>query len=125
MLKILIVGTGGFLGSVLRYLLGGWVHQILESPWFPCGTLAVNLLGCLFIGFLGGISETRNVFSPETRMFLFLGVLGGFTTFSSFGFETFMLARDGETWAMVSNIALQVVFGLGAVWCGNMFSRFL
>jgi len=123
--NIILVGAGGFFGSVFRYVLGGWVYSLIRTPLFPYGTLAVNLLGSFLIGFLGGLSESRQVFSPESRLFLFIGVLGGFTTFSSFGFETFALARDGEMLAAAGNILAQVVFGLGAVWLGNVLSRFL
>lgn len=123
--NIILVGTGGFVGSVARYLMGGWVYRLVKAPLLPYGTLAVNFLGCLVIGFLGGLSESRQVFSAETRLFLFIGVLGGFTTFSTFGFETFSLARDGEFLAASGNVVAQVVFGLGAVWLGNVFSRFV
>jgi CrcB protein len=123
--KLLIIGIGGFIGSVSRYLVGGWVHQLMNNPWFPFGTLAVNIIGCFLIGLLGGLSESRQVFSPETRLFLFIGVLGGFTTFSSFGYETFALARDGELLAAVININLQIFLGLGGVWAGNIAARYL
>ncbi|MBI4687047.1 MAG: fluoride efflux transporter CrcB [Nitrospirae bacterium] len=125
MLKVLIVGAGGFIGSACRYMLSGWVHKILDSASFPYGTLAVNIGGCFFIGFLGGLSDTRQVFAPETRLFLFIGVLGGFTTFSSFGYETFALARDGEIFAALSNIFLQMVLCLSAVYLGNITSKIL
>lgn len=125
MRNILIVGIGGFLGSASRYLVGGWVHRILNNSSFPFGTLTVNICGCFLIGFLGGLSESRQLFAGESRLFLFIGVLGGFTTFSSFGYETFALAQDGETLAALTNVALQVVLGLSAVWLGNVVSRFM
>ena len=93
MKAIFLVGTGGFVGSVLRYFISGWVFRFLDKPWFPVGTLAVNLLGCFMIGFLGGIAEQRRIFNPEFRLFVFIGVLGGFTTFSAFAYETTSLAR--------------------------------
>ena len=96
MIKILIVGIGGFIGSVFRYLLGSWVSRLLSDPEFPYGTFAANILGCLIIGFLGGIFSLRQGFTPETRLFLFVGILGGFTTFSSFGYETFLLLNNGK-----------------------------
>jgi CrcB protein len=125
MLNILIVGIGGFIGSVFRYLLGGWVHQLSSNAWFPLGTLTVNLLGCFLIGFFGGLSESRQALNPEVRLFLLIGVLGGFTTFSSFGYETFTLARDKEFLAAALNACLQLSFGLGGVWLGNITTRFL
>lgn len=123
MASIILVGMGGFLGSVFRYLLSGWVHRIAGDGWFPYGTLAVNVLGCLAIGLLNGIAEERQVFSPETRLFLFIGLLGGFTTFSTFGYETFALARDAQMLAALTNIALQLALGLSAVWLGNALAR--
>lgn len=124
-MNIILVGAGGFLGAVARYALGGWVHRLLDNPWFPYGTLAVNVAGCFLIGLLGGLVETRQVLSAESRMFLFIGVLGGFTTFSTFGYETFSLARDGQFLAATINAILQVVCGLTAVWLGNTLARFL
>ena len=123
MKAILLVGTGGFLGSVLRYLISGWVFRLLDKPWFPAGTLAVNLAGCLAIGFLGGIAEQRRIFEPEIRFFVFVGILGGFTTFSAFAYETASLAHDARLTAALLNITLQVVVGLLAVWLGGLMAR--
>ncbi|MDD5772383.1 MAG: fluoride efflux transporter CrcB [bacterium] len=122
MIKILIVGLGGFIGSVFRYLLGNWVSRLLNNPEFPYGTLTVNILGCLVIGFLGGIVNLRQGFTPETRLFLFVGILGGFTTFSSFGYETFLLLNNGKIFTAGINIVAQVFIGLAAVWIGYRFS---
>jgi len=83
-------------GAILRYLLSGWVQAWAKGAAFPYGTLTVNLLGCLIIGFLAQLVELRNLFSPETRVFVFIGVLGAFTTFSTFGNDTMLLLRDGE-----------------------------
>ena len=120
--NLLLVGAGGFLGSIGRYLVGGWTHRLVGAA-FPYGTLAVNVIGCLLIGFLGGLADTRQLFSAEARLFLFLGVLGGFTTFSSFGYETFAFARSGEFLFAGLNIVLQLVLGLTAVWLGYFVSR--
>ncbi len=90
------VGIGGFIGSLFRFGVSGFVHRLLPFATFPYGTLAVNVSGCLVIGILGGLAESRQVISPELRLFLFLGVLGGFTTFSTFGYETIELLRDAE-----------------------------
>jgi len=124
-LGIMLVGVGGFLGSVLRYLVGGWVHRLLDNPWFPYGTLVVNLVGCLVIGFLGGLADNRQVFSPESRLFVFIGILGGFTTFSSFAYETSAFLNDGQVVAASFNVGLQVLLGLVAVWIGGCLSRLL
>jgi len=124
-IPILLVGTGGFLGSVLRYLLGGWVHRVLNNPWFPYGTPAANILGCLLIGFFGGLAEERQIFNPEARLFFLLGVLGGFTTFSSFAYETSALANDGQFIAASINVGLQILLGLVAVWTGSVLARLI
>jgi CrcB protein len=116
LLNALLVGTGGFVGAVLRYALGGAVHRGLPMATFPYGTLSVNLLGCLLIGALAGLADSRQVFSPELRAFAFMGVLGGFTTYSTFGFETFAMARDGEYLGAACNVGIHVVLGLGLVW---------
>jgi len=123
MIGILLVGVGSFIGGALRYGLSTWVHSVLDNPWFPYGTLAVNASGCLAIGFLAGLAETRMGFTAEARLFLFVGILGGFTTFSSFALETFSLARDTQSVAALVNIGLQVVLGLLAVWVGHVLAH--
>jgi CrcB protein len=123
MIRIVLVGVGSLVGGVLRYGLSTWVHRVLDNPWFPYGTLAVNALGCLVIGFLAGLAETRTAFTSEARLFLFVGLLGGFTTFSSFALETFSLARDTQNVAALMNIGLQLILGLLAVWIGNVLAH--
>ncbi len=123
MQKLLLIGTGGFFGSVLRYLISGWVSTLMNQPVFPYGTLAVNTAGCLLIGFLGGLSETRQLFTPEARIFLFIGLLGGFTTFSTFGYETVTLLRSGQLFSTFLNIGLHLALGLAAVIAGIIVSR--
>jgi CrcB protein len=125
MTKTLLVGFGGFLGSIGRYLAGGAVHRLAEGSVLPYGTLFVNATGCLAIGFLAALSEARGVLSPEARVFLLIGVLGGYTTFSSFGYETFQLLRGGEMLAALANVLVQVVVGLGAVWAGSAAARLI
>ena len=114
--KLFLAGIGGFIGSALRYGLGGYVQQWSKSIEFPYGTLAVNLIGCFAIGFLSQLAETRGVFTAETRTLIFIGVLGGFTTFSAFGNETMNMWRDGESLLAIANVAAHLVFGLGAIW---------
>ena len=125
MAKILLVGAGGFLGSVFRYLLGGLVHRLFPDALFPYGTLAVNISGCLLIGLLAGLTETRQLLTPELRLFVLVGLLGGFTTFSTFGYETFSFARDGQSLSALANVGLQLFFGIGAVWAGSLLSKLL
>ena len=107
------------MGSVLRFGVSGLVQRIDPAGAFPYGTLAVNTIGCLAIGLLGGLAESRQVLGPELRLFLFLGLLGGFTTVSSFGFETLALARDGEHLKAGVNVAATIVLSLTAVWLGH------
>ena len=125
MLPILLVGAGGFLGSILRYVLSGWAHRILDNPWFPYGTLVVNVTGSLAIGFLAGLADSRSLFSSEARLFVFIGLLGGFTTFSSLTIETFSLARSAQLLAAAMNVTLQLFLGLVAVWLGNLLARLM
>jgi CrcB protein len=115
-LQALLVGLGGFVGAVCRYALAGAVHRGLPQTTFPVGTLVVNVLGCLLIGYLAGLADSRQLFAPEFRLFVFIGLLGGFTTFSTFGFETFALARDAGFGQAVVNVGLHVVLGLMMVW---------
>ena len=117
-MNVFYVGAGGALGSVGRYLVSGLVHRWLPFSSFPWGTLTVNVFGCFVIGLLGGLVELRGFFSPDARSFLLIGVLGGFTTFSTFGHETFGFLRDGETLHAFGNIMMQLTLGLLAVWLG-------
>lgn len=119
MINILLVGAGGFIGSVLRYLVSGWVQQASRSVAFPFGTLAVNVIGCFVIGILAQLAESRGVFTSESRLFVFTGLLGGFTTFSSFGNETLNLARDSQLMNAFANVSANLVIGLVAVWLGR------
>jgi CrcB protein len=118
-----LVGTGGFVGAILRYAVSGIVQRMAGSSDFPYGTLAVNVCGCLAIGFLAGVAETRQIIDAEARIFLLIGVLGSFTTFSTFGYETLALLRDGALLRAGMNVTLQVGLGLAAAWSGLVFSR--
>jgi len=120
--NILLVGFGGFIGSVLRYLASGYVQQASKSVDFPYGTLAVNVMGCFAIGFLAQLAESRGVLASQSRLFVFVGILGGFTTFSSFGNETLNLARDSQMMNALANVGMNVVIGLLAVWLGRTVS---
>ena len=119
MLNIFIVGIGGFIGSTLRYLVAGWAQQLSKSLDFPYGTLTVNLIGCFVIGFLGQLAEARGILASEARLLVFIGLLGGFTTFSSFGNDTLNLARSGQMLNALTNVAVNVIFGLLLVWLGR------
>jgi len=123
MRTILIIGLGGFTGSILRYLISGWILRLLDTPLFPYGTLGVNVLGCLAIGLLGGWADNAELFSPAARAFLLIGLLGGFTTFSTFGYETMALLRDKATLAAMLYVGLHLVLGLAAVALGYGLSN--
>lgn len=125
MTNIFLVGLGGFIGSVLRYLAGGYVQTALHRLDFPYGTLTVNLLGCFVIGLLAQLGEQYGMFSNESRSFIFVGLLGGFTTFSSFGNETLNLMRQGHMTAALMNIGANVVLGLGLVWLGRLIGNLI
>lgn len=122
MTNILLVGIGGFIGSVLRYLASGYVQQIMNNNGFPYGTLAVNVIGCFIIGLLSQYGESRGAFSNESQAFIFIGILGGFTTFSSFGNETLNLVRNSQMMNAFANICANVILGLLAVWLGRIVS---
>ena len=118
MQSILLVGFGGFVGSVARYLLGGWLIQHGAQGRFPFSTLAVNLAGCLVAGVLAGLVERHALFIAEVRLLLFTGVLGGFTTFSAFGLDTVFLLRRGEPSLAAIYAGTSVLLGIAAVWLG-------
>ena len=115
---ILLVGLGGFIGSVARYKLGGLVLNLSAQERFPYSTFAVNLLGCLAIGLLAGLTERYELFGSGTRLFLFTGLLGGFTTFSAFGLDALLLLRRSEFLVAALYAGASVVLGITAVWLG-------
>jgi CrcB protein len=120
---LIFIGAG--LGGVFRYLMGKTVQNLSNGWIFPIGTFSVNILGCLLIGLLAQISEAKGIIGPELRLFIFVGLLGGFTTFSSFGYETVQLIKDGEILYAILNTVLQVVLGLICVWLGYVIGRFI
>lgn len=123
--QILVVGFGGFFGSALRFALGGWVQRMFPYSQFPVGTMTVNVLGCLMIGFLGGLAEQRQLLDTGMRLFLLVGLLGGFTTFSTFAYESLALAQDSQYFKMLFNVAGQVLIGFSAAWLGLVAARFI
>ena len=121
--QLLWVGLGGFLGSISRFVMSGVCSRLSPAMGFPIGTLSVNILGCFLIGLLHGLTETRSLLGPDIRIFLFVGVLGGFTTYSTFGFESLALIKDGAILKASTNIILHVFVGLAAVWIGDTIGR--
>ena len=120
--KLFLVALGGLLGTLCRYALSTWVDARSRST-FPYGTLAVNLLGCFIAGFLFPLLE--QAVSPEVRLAVFAGFLGGFTTFSAYGLQTFALANDGMLSLAALNVLVSNAAGLGMVWVGSSLSRSL
>lgn len=116
--EILLVGSGGFIGSVCRYLLSGWLQKLFRADFFPWGTLGVNVTGCLLIGLVAGSMENRELFPPSFRLFVMIGLLGGFTTFSTFSYEALGLLRDRQMFYASGYIFGHLLLGLGAVWLG-------
>ena len=116
--QLLLVALGGAIGSVARWRVSGWVlHQAVD--WrFPLGTFVVNVLGCLIVGVLAGLAIKDDFFSTDQRLLLFTGVMGGFTTFSAFGLETFYLLRRGEYLIAGSNMVLSMAVGMAALFAG-------
>ena len=124
MTDLLLVGMGGFIGAASRYGVTLAVSRLLGQPSFPWGVLTVNVLGSLLIGVLAGIAETRQI-GPGARLFLFVGILGGFTTFSAITNDTLTLLRNAAYLSAAANVLLTVALGLAAVAVGYAAARAL
>ncbi|MES1213317.1 MAG: fluoride efflux transporter CrcB [Singulisphaera sp.] len=123
-MKWIFIALGGALGSVARYGMQGAVAGL--TGWaFPAGTVAVNVVGCFLIGMLYALFNGPFPVRDEVRIGLLVGVLGGFTTFSAFGLETYLMAREHRTGLAVLNVLLSCVLGLAAVGCGYRASQYL
>jgi len=117
MQKTIFIALAGLVGTLMRYWLAGFVtRQYGEN--FPWGTLIVNLIGSFLAGALYHVAEERLLISPTLRTIILIGLLGGFTTFSSYGLQTFTLLRDGQLGLATLNLALSNVLGLLMVWAG-------
>ena len=121
-MRYLIVGLGGFLGAVARFWLGGVIYDWMGTR-FPYGTFVVNCTGCFLLGVVMAILTERTHLSPNWRYFIPIGFIGGYTTFSSFEYETLMAMRDGALMAGFLNIGLSVGLGFLCVWVGMMCGR--
>ena len=117
MLKLALIAAGGAVGALLRYAISGSAQK-LTTGTFPIGTLFVNVTGCVLIGFFGALFAGPHLVREEYRIALLIGLLGAFTTFSTFGWETFSLMNAGQLWQAGLNIALSNGAGLAAVVLG-------
>ena len=122
MSQVIAIAVGGAFGSVLRYGLSTWVHTLVGRS-FPFGTLAVNVLGCLAMGILFVLLVERMGESAVWRAGLLIGVLGGFTTFSTFSIETFNLIEQGAMAKAAGNMAASLILCVGATWLGVILAR--
>lgn len=123
MLKLLLIAIGGGIGTLLRYFLSGYVHDHWNGV-FPSGTLAVNMAGCFAVGFLWEVFD-RFTFSSDAKVCVFVGIIGGFTTFSTYMLETVNLMRAGEDFLAMWNLVVSTVGGVALVVLGFLSSRFL
>jgi len=124
MLNILIIGLGGFFGAISRYVIGSWIAQRWGHE-FPVGTFVVNISGCFFIGLAMSLLVERMILSPQWRLFMVIGFLGAYTTFSTFEYETGSLLKDGEILYALFNITLSVVVGFIALKLGDVLGKLL
>ena len=129
LMNYLVIGLGGALGSMLRFGLGSLIDTTVQKGGsaFSWGTIIVNITGCFIIGFIWTISATegRILLSSYTRSFILIGILGGYTTFSSFGLQTFLLVQAGQRWEAAANVLLSVVLCLVGVWLGAALAGML
>ena len=119
----LFIFVGAGLGGILRYALSTAISAAVNGTAFPFGTFEVNMVGCLTIGYLAKLSETQTILQDDGRLFIFVGLLGGFTTFSSYGLETYQLIRDGEIVSAIANAVGQVIVGIILVWLGFLAAK--
>lgn len=119
---LLLVGTGGFLGSISRYLASRFLQNTIPSS-FPYGTFFVNIAGCLLIGIIYGLSERSSLLTPGWKLFLAAGFCGGFTTFSTFANENLALLRDGEFFYFFLYTGLSVFLGIAATFLGVLITK--
>ena len=122
MFKLLLIAIGGAVGTLARYGLGGFVHNTTKTL-FQLGTLIINLLGCLVMGYLQGLFLDRWILREEFRVALLVGFLGGFTTFSSYGWETASMLQDADFFRAGTYVVLSNVVGIGLVMAGFALSR--
>lgn len=123
--KVIAVGTGGFIGASLRYLVAVGTDRLAPDANFPFATTIVNLVGCLLIGILASTFELKEWGSAAMRLMIVVGVLGGFTTFSTFANDSFMFFGEGKALMAILNISTQVILGILFVWLGYSLVKLL
>ena len=121
-MQLIYIGIFGGLGCVARYLASGWTYQLFGRS-LPYGTLLVNVVGSFLLGLLMTFGLRSTLFSPELRIGLTVGFMGGFTTFSTFSYETLRLLEDGSFWQAGANIFLNIVICLAFAAAGTMLAR--
>lgn len=122
--NILLVGMGGFVGSIARYFLSR-INLTVDFYAIPVGTLSVNIIGSFIIGFLTGISEKSTILTQDMRLLLMVGLCGGFTTFSTFTNENLVLMQNGQFLTVFLYTGLSVLLGFGAVYLGYISTNLL
>lgn len=122
--QLVLMAIAGTLGTLSRYWLSGFVQRLC-GVGFPWGTLVVNVLGCLFFGFVWTLSEEWHAFTDRSRLVILTGFMGAFTTFSTFAFDTAEMLAHADWWRAVANLLLQNVVGIAAVLVGFAIARAL
>jgi CrcB protein len=124
-IQIVIIGMGGFVGAVLRFVISTHVQQMNKGLFFPWGTLSVNLLGCLMMGLLIQLNESLHLFSPEIKSFIFIGMLGSLTTYSTFSNDALNLMFEHRYMTAMFYMTIQLILGLFAVFMGRLATQFI
>jgi CrcB protein len=124
LLKYLFVGIGGFVGSVARFWVGSYIGGKMEAR-FPYGTFVVNISGSFLIGLILTLMAEKTDWNPDLRYLIPIGLIGGYTTFSAFEYETFRLFQDGQLLTAALNVTLSVVIGFAGVWAGAVAAKII
>jgi CrcB protein len=125
MKEIVIIGMGGFAGAIARYVLGGAIHEWSGKSVFPWGTIIVNVLGCFCFGLIASLMTERQIIDPALHSMVFIGVLGAFTTFSTFSNDTIRLLDAKVHWLAWANMIVSVLAGFGALLLGKLVGKVL
>jgi CrcB protein len=123
LIQLFIIGMGGFVGATLRFVISTHIQQLNKGLFFPWGTLSVNLLGCLIMGILIHLNESLQIFSPEIKSFIFIGLLGSLTTYSTFSNDALNLFIENRYMASMIYMTTQLLLGLFAVFLGRLISQ--